>query len=353
MINIKICDLHKRFCAILQHSRGKKRISAVKTGKNTGAGSDKTDVAVFTRKENGMDTVGQPRTDLAAEARERLCKSGRELAGVEFESSDAGRYSVGRLRILDGRGEKALGKPVGCYRTVAFGSPVLLSEEEKAELSAAIAGELREMMRERKVNFGQGPVLTAGLGNRRMVVDAIGPATVSKITVTNHLKTLDPALYASLGMRATAAFCPGVLGDTGMESAEAVRAVCSLLRPCAVIAVDALAAGSRARLVRAVQLSDAGICPGSGVGNDRPAIDRRTLGVPVFSLGVPTVVDLSTIVLGLAEDAGVDPQTLPAAFLSETARGGDWFVAPKDVDAAVEALGDILAGAIDGAMKEK
>ncbi|MBR4425199.1 MAG: GPR endopeptidase, partial [Oscillospiraceae bacterium] len=164
--------------------------------------------------------------------------------------------------------------------------------------------------------------------------DAVGPCTLDHVLATRHLKAQLPEDFAAF--RPVSALCTGVLGTTGIESGDLVRSVCDALRPDCVIAVDALASRSAARLCRTVQLSDTGIVPGSGVGNARLALDRETLGVRVLSLGFPTVVDAATLTLDLAGQAG--------ASLSPEDFGplGGLIVTPRDIDRNVRDMGRLL-----------
>ena len=138
-------------------------------------------------------------------------------------------------------------------------------------------------------------MLVVGLGNSSITPDALGPQVAQHILVTRHLTE---ELARSLGMgflRKTAALIPGVLGQTGVESGELTAALVNFIQPSAVIVVDALAAQDYGRLGRTIQISDSGIAPGSGVQNSRKELSRRTLGIPVLSIGVPTVIDAATL----------------------------------------------------------
>ena len=287
------------------------------------------------------------RTDLAAELRE---SAGEELPGVRSETEEREGVSLVRVYIESEDAAKKIGKPRGVYVTLSFGKPWLMSEEEEKTAAELLGRELRTMMTRKGVAFARGPVLAAGLGNRRMTSDSIGPAALSKITVTRHIERIDKELFARLRQRSVAAICPGVLGDTGVESAETLAAISRAISPCALILVDALAARSAERLVCTVQLGDAGISPGAGVGNDRPQLDEALFGVPVFSVGVPTVVDASTLLYGLLENAGMDEKSLPQRLETALENGRELFVSPKEIDAAVEILSDILAKGIDLAL---
>ena len=190
-------------------------------------------------------------------------------------------------------------------------------------------------------------VLVVGLGNADMTPDAIGPGTVRRLTVTRHLKAYDETLYNALGCCELSALSPGVLGQTGMESGELVRCAAERLKPDLLVAVDALAARSCERLSSTIQLSDGGISPGAGIGNHRMAIDRKTVGCPVIGLGVPTVVDSSTLVWDALEKAGMTGETLPDGLGAVLESGRSFIVSPRDSDEMVELTCRLLAKALD------
>lgn len=273
------------------------------------------------------------RTDLALEARE---SASGELPGVAEERKERQGFHVTRLRVLDERGEEALCKPRGEYITVELDR--LLRREENAfsdcaellgDILSSLLGELPK----------DGCVLAVGLGNEYITPDAIGPWAMDNVLVTRHLAQL-PEFRA---FRPVAALRSGVLGTTGIESAALVSLLCRELRPAAVIAVDALASRSYERLCRTVQLSDAGIVPGSGVGNAREALSRETLGVPCIAVGVPTVVDASSIAHELATAAGV---TLSGEALPQTGL----IVTPRDIDRTARDAAKLVGYAIDLAL---
>ena len=261
------------------------------------------------------------RTDLALEARELWRESAgktSELAGVRATDYRREGWPATRVEILDRRGAEALGKPVGTYLTLDLTGYWERPEGAFRRAADALAAELRSLLPE------EGAVFVAGLGNRAMTPDAVGPLAVEHLLITRHLGDLLPDLRPVAGAAA------GVLGTTGMEAAEWVRALAERVEPAAVVVVDALAARSLSRVCATFQLSDTGIIPGSGVGNRRMALNRETMGVPVISLGVPTVVDAATLALDLLrEGEGTAPETLG---------GGDLYVTPKDVDARVRDL---------------
>ena len=277
------------------------------------------------------------RTDLAAEARELWRENQGEkeaLPGVEVTETVEQGFAVTALRVLDKRASEELCKPIGNYVTVAFDA--LLRREEDAFPRAAevLSAHLRALLALR----GGERVLVVGLGNSAITPDAIGPETVSSLLITRHLKARMPEAFGAF--REVAAVCAGVLGTTGVESADLVAAVTERIRPDRVIAVDALAARRAERLCRTVQLTDTGIVPGSGVGNHRSALSRETLGVPVLSVGVPTVVDAAT----LAAEYGAQPEQNGAA--------PEMIVTPRDIDRCVHDAAKLIGYAINLALHD-
>lgn len=188
----------------------------------------------------------------------------------------------------------------------------------------------------------EGEVLTAGLGNRAVTPDALGPLTADHILATRHIRG-ELARVTGLGsLRPVSAVSPGVLGCTGLEAFEVLRALVGAVKPAAVIAVDALAARDPARLGCTVQLSSSGISPGAGVGNSRPRIDMSTLGVPVISIGIPTVVDAATFALDLSGGSAPAEKTAP--------RGAPMMVTPREIDLIIERGSHLLAMGINRAL---
>ncbi len=185
----------------------------------------------------------------------------------------------------------------------------------------------------------QGLVLVAGLGNRAITPDAIGPKVHNYTLVTRHLVRQMPETFGAF--RPVASLAAEVMGTTGVESGELIQSLCEKICPHCVIAVDALASRSLHRLCRTVQLTDTGITPGSGVGNHRMGLDRKSLGVPVIAIGVPTVVDAATLAADLM---GVEE-------LPDLGEGRDLLVTPKDIDSQVGDLSKIIGYAIDLALQ--
>ena len=272
----------------------------------------------------------QPRTDLAMEAKtiyERSAQEQTRLSGVIAREQTRRGVRMTVVKITNAEGEQALGKPRGTYITAELEA---LARREQGSFAAAahtLARALRELL---------GPcrqALVVGLGNRDITPDAIGPEAVKNLIVTRHLQT--SAEDALPGLMSVAACQPGVLGQTGIESLELVKGAMQTAQPDVVIVIDALAAAEPGRLFRTVQLSDSGIVPGSGVGNSRQEFSRRTLGVPVVAVGVPTVVDA----YGLFRQAELELD-VPQGML----------VTLRDVDARVREMGRLVGYGCDLAL---
>ena len=283
------------------------------------------------------------RTDLALEARELWQESAEKttrLSGVKATKQRAEGYPVTRVDILDERGEKALGKPRGTYRTIDLTAFWQRKSDFFERAVRAVGGQLKELLP------GEGTVLVIGLGNGAMTPDAVGPLAADNVLVTRHLIAAMPKHFA--GFRPVAVFRTGVLGTTGVESAETVRGLVAEVQPALVIAVDALASRRVGRVCTTVQLSDTGISPGSGVGNHRSALNQETLGVPVFAIGVPTVVDSATLAADLLEESGIRDYDGEALQKSRQ----NLMVTPRDIDQQVRDLSKVVGYGINWALQD-
>ncbi len=283
------------------------------------------------------------RTDLALEAKELAGERGQQagkLEGVRSEERERVGIKVTEVEILDGRGEKQLGKPRGRYVTLELerhgGRPVA----EIGDMAQAVAEELGALLPE-----GKGGVVVAGLGNRYITPDAVGPRTVEHTLVTRHLRSHLPEHFEDF--RSVAAIAPGVLGVTGMESMEVICGVCERVKPEFLLVVDALASRSAARLCSTVQLTDTGIAPGSGVGNSRAALNRETMGIPVIAVGVPTVVEAATLAADIVSASG---GTAGEELFREA--GGGLIVTPKDIDRQIDEISRLLGLGINMALHD-
>ena len=281
------------------------------------------------------------RTDLAMEEKQLREEAGA-LSGVKSEEKQREGFPVTVVEILDARGSLALGKPVGRYVTLELEGLKRREPDAFGRAARALAAELEEMMKLSE----RTSVLVVGLGNRAVTPDAVGPLATAHTLVTRHLVEQLPEQFGSF--RPVSAVAAGVLGTTGVESGELVSALCARLKPDAVIAVDALASRSLSRVCSTIQLADTGIVPGSGVGNARAALDRKTLGVPVIAIGVPTVVDAETLAADILAEAGrgdLEPEALKSG-------AGGVFVTPRDIDERVADLSKVIGYGITLALQK-
>lgn len=274
------------------------------------------------------------RTDLALERCEFLGK--KSLEGIEIDSFRAHKAKVTRIDVLDEEGSTAVGKPVGRYVTVEV-SPFAKHAQFIDESLSALTDEIKRIIPP------EGSVLVAGLGNTKITPDALGPKCASMIFATRHITGELLKATGLSNLRCVSAFSTGVLGDTGAESVEMIKGVVQMIKPDFVITVDALAARNVERLGTTVQMCNTGIVPGSGVGNSRQEISEKTVGVPVISIGVPTVVDAATLVLdcGGCRD---DEQEL----YEQT---GNMMVTPREVDLMIERASKLTALAVNCALQ--
>ena len=283
------------------------------------------------------------RTDLALEARELWQESAERttrLRGVKATKTKQEGYPVTRVDILDARGEKALGKPQGSYLTIDLTTFWQRKADFFERAVRAVGGQLKALLP------AEGAALVVGLGNRAMTPDAVGPLAVASVLVTRQLISAMPKHFS--GFRPVSVCRTGVLGTTGVESAEAVRGLVEQVQPALVIAIDALASRRVGRVCATVQLSDTGIIPGSGVGNHRSALNQETLGVPVVAIGVPTVVDSATLAADLLEESGITDID------EEKLRGSqqNLMVTPRDIDQQVRDLGKVIGYGINWALQD-
>jgi len=273
------------------------------------------------------------RTDLATEAHSLWKKNVGEttkLKGVEAHEENLEGYPLTRVEVLDSEGETALGKPKGTYFTLDVTELWKGKPEQFMKAVSAISKLIESLLPD-------GSVFVAGLGNPAMTPDALGPKTLEYLFTTRHLKKILPEF------REVAALSGGVLATTGLEAAEWVRGVTEHIHPAAVIVVDALAARSLSRLCTSIQIADSGLVPGSGVGNHRMALDKKSLGVPVLSVGVPTVVDVETIVHDVLEESGGNEAP-------DIPKKG-YFVTPDSVDLKIRTLAKLLGYGINIALQ--
>lgn len=277
------------------------------------------------------------RTDLAVEAIENH-KTAAALPHVRQSDRTLEGFAVHEVRILSEDAAREIGKPQGRYLTLELDALIRREEDAFPRACKALSTLLRELL----PHPNDGPVLIAGLGNRMITPDAIGPQTADHVIATRHLVAQSPAIFAD--WRPVSALAPGVLGQTGVETGEVICGVLDRVRPAAVIAVDALAAGRLSRLLHTVQLADTGITPGAGVGNARAALNEETLGVPVIAVGVPTVVDGATLAHEISSQLG-QPDCEALDDLSQPV-----MITTRDIDREVADISRMIGYAVNMAL---
>lgn len=293
------------------------------------------------------------RTDMANEA---LTAMLHPTPGVYAQTETPSQgIEITRVEVRDARGAKEIGKAIGRYITID--APELIDGEVEFQQSL-----IRVLARELAALIGplgdRDTVLVVGLGNRDITPDALGPGVVDRVLVSRHVTQYLPDLVDDK-VKSLCALAPGVLGVTGIETAEIIKGVLEHVKPKAVIAIDALASRSTDRISTSLQLSDSGIHPGSGLGNRSMELSRETLGLPVVAVGVPTVVHASTIsedaVSLLLEEMGESAQedslrTLVTRVMNE--RIGPLVVTPKDIDKIIQEASMLIAEAINLAVHD-
>ena len=264
------------------------------------------------------------RTDLAVEAHELSRGKAAEIEGVTVTKTEHGSISKTVVSILDERGAEAIGKRPGKYITIEA-PDIKYSLDDYEEVCKLLADELRRMCMSTRI-------LVAGLGNRDITPDALGTETVRQLIITSHIKRqLPDMLDDNYGI--VSAIAPGVMGTTGIETSEIIKGVAEKVKPEAIIVIDALAGADINRICSTIQISDAGIAPGSGVGNDRMGINRESFGVPVIAIGVPTVIAAELLA---GEEIPKEYEPL--------------MVTTKDIDLVIKRMSKTVANGINMAM---
>lgn len=310
------------------------------------------------------------RTDLVVEAKEMYTeehKDEKDIDGIEVVEERESDIKVTTVKIKNEGGAKKLGKPQGNYITIDIPNFTAYDGNTMDDVSKVLAEVLGRL-----VNIGtEKTALIVGLGNRKVTPDALGPKVTEKIMVTRHLQTVMPEAIDD-SVRPVCSIAPGVLGITGIETNEIIKAVVDKVKPDLVICIDALAARRIERVNTTIQIGDTGISPGAGVGNNRMKINEESLGVKVIAIGVPTVVDAVTIAndsIDLVIDSLISEASSGNDFykmlksLDKSEKGslirevlsseaiGDMIVTPKDIDLVIDSLSKIIANGINMAVQ--
>ena len=302
------------------------------------------------------------RTDLALEEKESFDSDNVEIQGVEVteDYNEEKEIKVTTVNIRSENGAKMMGKPVGVYITIeapAMSSP---DQDYHREISAEIAKYVKMLIPVKKESY---EVMVVGLGNRNIISDALGPETADNVQSTRHLiREYGKYGVEDMFCQSVSTVVPGVMGQTGMETAEIIRGITSSVTPDFVIVVDALAARNSKRLNRTIQITNTGISPGTGVGNHRCGINADTVGVPVIAIGIPTVVDAATIVNDTMENlvkameesellkgVGIVLQSYNSSEKYELIKEliqphlNGMFVTPKDIDESIKYMSFMIS----------
>jgi len=300
--------------------------------------------------------------DLAVEAHDIVRgQTGKEIPGVIVDREKYAACSVTIVKIVEEQAEQLMGKPMGNYITIE--APALrdnnrVAQQEVAEILARHLSSLFDLPENANI-------LLVGLGNWHATPDALGPKVIDNSMVTRHLYKYAPEELKG-GLRSVSAIAPGVLGITGIETAEIIKGVVEKIQPELVIVVDSLAAGSVDRIATTIQIADTGISPGSGIGNNRAGINKESMGVPVIAIGIPTVVHAAVIARVTVEQFLEQLQTSPVLYqiyknlrpdftqqvINDVLQpfAGNLMVTPKEIDTLILDTSKVVAGGISMAL---
>ena len=307
------------------------------------------------------------RTDLAVDARELYKQiNKREADGIISEEEEIDNIKVTTVKIMNEDGAAKIGKPIGTYITIDIPEFTHYDGEIMDDVSEVLNNSMQKLI---GTNTSK-TALVVGLGNWKVTPDALGPKVVEKLMITRHLKAVMPDSIDE-SVRPVCALAPGVLGITGIETGEIIKAVADKIKPDMVICIDALASRSIRRVNRTIQIANTGISPGAGIGNKRMEINEENLGIPVIAIGVPTVVDAATIVndaMDLVLDEMVSQSTEGGEFYNMlrsidknekshliksllNPHVGDLMVTPKEVDVVIDSVSKIISNGLNMALQ--
>ena len=316
----------------------------------------------------------EKRTDLAIEARESFPEDNVEIKGVVLDEKiiQDGCIRISTVNIINEHGAELMKKPVGNYVTIEFTDKSKYMDDQdtkefEEKVSSTICSILGDMVKDKKDKTGEGKegkdntgyaedgraetYMVTGLGNRFATPDALGPVVMEKVMVNRHM-VREFGEEVLEGNKVVCAIAPGVMAQTGMETYEVLSGIVENVKPSFIFVVDALASRSIGRLCRTIQITDTGISPGAGIGNNRHKINEETMEVPVIAIGVPTVVDAAVIVSECMEETlnkqGYSDNEIQI-FLESIANNNtkNLFVTPKDIDEQVKWIGRLVSKGIN------
>ncbi len=306
------------------------------------------------------------RTDMAVERRDLYRKANNmedEIDGIECEEEEIEDIKITRVSVTNETGQTALQKPIGNYVTIDVKKINNIETEKEDKIVEVIAKELAKVV-DQHIQKNE-EIMIVGLGNLYSTPDSLGSRVVNEVEITRHIKLYLPQ-YIDENTRAISAISPGVLGTTGIESAEIIRGIVDKVKPKMIIAIDSLCSKSVSRINKSIQISDTGIVPGGGVGNARDELSEKTLGIPVVALGVPTVVEMASItndcldlfiedlqkkaesndVLNKLKDEDNYERIKNALIPNDY----NFIVTPKEIDELIDSMKDIISRGINEAL---
>lgn len=310
------------------------------------------------------------RTDLAIETRESFPEDNVEIEGVVLNDKllQKGRIRVSTVNILNEKGAELMGKPAGNYVTIEFtDKSMYMDDKETKKFEDKVIKEICDIITDMVKNSRKEDTepaneegkeekkietyMAVGLGNRFATPDALGPVVMEKIMVNRHIvREFGSEILGN--NKVVCAITPGVMAQTGIDTYEVLCGLAENIKPDFILAIDALASRSIGRLCRTIQITDTGISPGAGIGNNRHKINEETMNVPVIAIGVPTVVDAAVIVSGCMEETlskqGFSDNEIQI-FLDSIADNSkkNLFVTPKDIDEQVRWIGKLVSRGIN------
>lgn len=262
------------------------------------------------------------RTDLALEKQEEFFKE----KDVEKKIRKTKGVEIIRIKIKTNAAAKKLKKPVGDYVTLQKKN--ILDPQYKKIVEGILTKEILKFVEKKN------RILVVGLGNKEITPDKLGPEVSSKIIATRHINGILKEFLGEKSLKSVSVIAPGVLAQTGIETTEIVKACFKNVKPELIVAVDALAARDFKRLGSTIQLTNTGICPGSGVQNKRKELSFKVLGAPVLAIGIPTVVDLKG-----------------KSFLKKADQNQEqMMVTPKNIDLLIKRGAKLIANSLNKAL---
>lgn len=276
------------------------------------------------------------RTDLAIELLEKY----KQAFGIENSEKIIGNIKINRVGVKNDIGAKKIGKPIGEYVTIEMPNltDYLRCTDERIKI---LSEELKHFIK------NQGLTLVVGLGNPDITPDALGPKVINNILATRHISKEILNATGLTQLNPVAAVALNVLGKTGIESKELLLSIVQRIKPTTLIIIDAMASRSLSRLGCTIQISDTGICPGAGVGNSRPEINQKVLGIPVISIGVPTVVDAITMVEDVIGEQNINKKIEEKL----NPNGNIMIITPREIDLLIHRASLLISMGINCALQ--